>query len=196
MVNDMEIFSASTQELEQIIEDYPWFTLARKVYIQKFAGGDKEKIIPYIKDSSLFLLSRIGFLNAVEGAVGRDFSKPYDITALKENKPTPVVKPRPYIVGGDYFSKEDFQQLSSEGLAINVDFSFTGKESPAETFTETQNSNINDRKDVLITETLAEIYADQGLYSQAIEIYQQLILLYPEKNVYFASLIENIKNKL
>jgi hypothetical protein len=42
------------------------------------------------------------------------------------------------------------------------------------------------------TETLAQIYADQGYYKQAKYIYSQLILRYPEKNAYFAALIEKL----
>ena len=43
------------------------------------------------------------------------------------------------------------------------------------------------------TETLAQIYAEQGYYSQAKKIYSKLILAYPEKSAYFASLIRKIE---
>ena len=42
------------------------------------------------------------------------------------------------------------------------------------------------------TETLARIYAEQGYCQQAKEIYSKLILAYPEKNAYFAALIEKL----
>ena len=45
----------------------------------------------------------------------------------------------------------------------------------------------------LITETLAKIYMKQGLYNEALQSYQKLILKFPEKNSYFAGQIENIK---
>ncbi|MFO0357846.1 MAG: hypothetical protein ACK50A_12915 [Sphingobacteriaceae bacterium] len=45
----------------------------------------------------------------------------------------------------------------------------------------------------LVTETLAKIYALQGNTSKAIRAYQILSLKYPNKSVYFASLIENLK---
>lgn len=48
--------------------------------------------------------------------------------------------------------------------------------------------------DELITEELAEIYMNQGLTGQAIEIYRRLSLLNPEKSVYFAVLIEKAQN--
>jgi TolA-binding protein len=43
------------------------------------------------------------------------------------------------------------------------------------------------------TETLADIYATQGHKDKAIEIYEQLILKYPEKHIYFAAQIERLK---
>ncbi len=48
----------------------------------------------------------------------------------------------------------------------------------------------------LVTETLAIIYTDQGLYPKAIDVYKKLILKFPEKNAYFASRITELEQKL
>ena len=50
--------------------------------------------------------------------------------------------------------------------------------------------------DTLTTETLAEIYAEQGHYQRAIQAYEILCLKYPKKSGFFADRIEEIKNKL
>ena len=47
----------------------------------------------------------------------------------------------------------------------------------------------------LISEELADIYARQGLYAKAKEIYARLSLLYPEKSVYFAEIIAGLDTK-
>lgn len=47
--------------------------------------------------------------------------------------------------------------------------------------------------DELVTETLAEIYAKQGDTAKAKRAYQQLTLKYPEKSIYFASLIKKLE---
>jgi len=45
----------------------------------------------------------------------------------------------------------------------------------------------------IATDTLAEIYASQGHIDKAIEIYEHLVLKYPEKHIYFAAQIERLK---
>lgn len=45
-----------------------------------------------------------------------------------------------------------------------------------------------------VTENLAQIMVRQGKPEKAIDIYEKLILKYPQKNAYFASCIEKLKN--
>ena len=54
--------------------------------------------------------------------------------------------------------------------------------------------NIEDEED-MVSEELAEIYAKQGLYDDAIDTYRKLSLLNSEKSIYFAELIANLEEQ-
>lgn len=49
---------------------------------------------------------------------------------------------------------------------------------------------------ILVTETLANIYIEQGLIQKSIEVFKKLILKIPEKKSYFASRIEELEKNL
>jgi hypothetical protein len=53
-----------------------------------------------------------------------------------------------------------------------------------------------DENKMPVSETLAKIFALQGNFSKAIYVYEQLILIFPEKKPFFASQIKNLKKKL
>ncbi len=46
-----------------------------------------------------------------------------------------------------------------------------------------------------VSETLAKIYTEQGLYHKAIDTYKKLSLKYPEKSLYFAELIKQLEKQ-
>ncbi|MFZ9028560.1 MAG: tetratricopeptide repeat protein [Crocinitomicaceae bacterium] len=55
--------------------------------------------------------------------------------------------------------------------------------------------SLNDSS-VPVSETLAKIYALQGNYPKAIEAYEQLSLINPEKKIFFADRIKELKKKI
>ena len=53
-----------------------------------------------------------------------------------------------------------------------------------------------DENKMPVSETLAQVFALQGNINKAILVYEQLILIFPEKKSFFASQIRNLKRKL
>ena len=129
----------------------------------------------------------------------------------------------PYVVGGDYFSKADIDSLENKQENISLNYlkgagsaTSGGSATPGSGATsgsaamqgsgavaeggaiakdESSGEISLEIDSPLCTETLASIYAQQGYYQQAIEIYSKLCLLYPEKSAYFATLVKEVKIK-
>ena len=57
----------------------------------------------------------------------------------------------------------------------------------------TEDGRVNYDDLAFCTETLGHIYAQQGFYDKAIEVFSKLILLYPQKSAYFAALVNEMK---
>lgn len=115
--------------------------------------------------------------------------------AKKERAGSPVVTTIKYIpVGGDYFSREDFEQLEREdgGLPSEAAHLATGSSADSSYSCSViyPDGKVNFEDPEFYTETLGQVYAQQGYYEQAIEVFSKLILLYPQKSAYFAALVK------
>ena len=90
---------------------------------------------------------------------------------------------------------ERLTHLSTEDLIERFlkrdDYRIVAEEGAAEDLAQRE---IDDNGD-MVSEELAEIYLNQGLYDAAIDTYRKLSLLNSEKSIYFAGLIAKIEEK-
>ncbi len=112
--------------------------------------------------------------------------------------------PRIVLVGGDYFSRKELEELELDKNKPVDSFivekpsllksSILNRESQPIGLSEIDTAELFDDSE-FYTETLANIYMEQGFHKRALDVYAKLILLYPEKSSYFATLVKEIKNK-
>jgi hypothetical protein len=115
------------------------------------------------------------------------FAPDYKIeTAQKPEESTGEVKP-----SGNKDSEKKFR-LIDKFLEAQPKMP-AAKASGSDSLMDDEDQNKDVHED-FVTETLASIYAQQGYYKKAIQIFEKLSLKYPEKSVYFAAQIEKIKN--
>ena len=108
------------------------------------------------------------------------------IVEKEEVEDTASGKRKVYAGVGDYFSQDDYDQVRRAD--DNVFSKYAAKARQGRTSVE----ETPDMEFDMYTETLAGIYLEQGYPEQAKRIYSKLILAYPEKNAYFAALIQKI----
>jgi hypothetical protein len=90
-----------------------------------------------------------------------------------------------HVVGGDYFSQAEYDKVRRTD--DNVFSRYAAKAKQEKSYDLQEETEFD-----LYTETLAQIYLEQGYPEQARSIYSKLILANPEKNAYFAALISKI----
>ena len=190
MVNDtIDIHKLNLEELSGVIALYPWYTAARMELCRRLAEAGALSDAQ-IGQAAMYMNSRSA-LSALcrkkkEGEVAdRDIKEIIKAYLPREDKSLS----RPVrAAGGDYFTQAEYDQVRQTDDNI---FSTFASKARQEAGYVPEHIAEND----FCTETLATIYLEQNCKEQAINIYSKLILRYPEKSIYFATLIDEINKK-
>ena len=192
MVNPIDIHSLTLEELSGVISLYPWYGGARMELCRRMSGvGALSE--SQLAETALHLGNRGVLSDLLHEGRSVDCSDKDVHQLMQAFMPEePALQParKVYVVGGDYFSQDQYEDVRSDGDGIFSKFAAKARE---EGFTEEPEPEAG--KEGFCTETLAGIYLEQGYPQEAIDIYSRLSLRYPEKSVYFAALIEKIDKK-
>jgi hypothetical protein len=186
------------EDLEGILRKYPWFAIGYKELYDRVStkGGEFsfdaiKRIAPYMYSTEPIVRNtKKRVISNSNGAKAEIDEQDHSVIAVGQ------VKQREFfVVGGDYFGLKDYQEVKESGN--NIFDTFKGvSASDQEVKVQVDKSNDQFSDDEYCTETLARIYVAQGCFKRALQVYDKLILLYPEKSTYFAALKEEIKKQL
>ncbi|MDY3226927.1 MAG: hypothetical protein SOX36_04560 [Candidatus Cryptobacteroides sp.] len=184
------------EELAGVVNLYPWFAAARKELCVRMSalGGESWGVGQYA-DQAMYVADRSIISGIMRSSAVKDYSDSDLETLLSsymeesrsgdaaepDAQPARAARPVP---GGDFFSKDEYDKVRRAG----DNFTFRAPDRR-----EFASGNAEDSLSLeFCTETLAEIYAEQGYFEQSKSIYRKLLLAFPEKSAYFASLIEKL----
>ena len=188
----IDLKKLNLDELVGVVNLYPWFGGARKeLCIRMIRMGKGAWDEAQFADAAMYLPSRRKLSDIIRSAREQDWSdtevediiKSYITEQQEKNPENPTRKV--YAGVGDYFSQDDYDQVRQ--VDDNVFSRYAAKARQGK-----EQKDSTEPEFDIFTETLAQIYAEQGYYEHAKEIYSKLILAYPEKNAYFAALIEKL----
>ena len=192
----IDIKKLNIDELVGIINLYPWYGGARRELCARMSRmGDDALSDRQFSEAAMHVPSRDIIADLVRCANENDmtdsqvedlvlsYEREQEEAKRKEMEPSGRV----YAGVGDYFSQEEYEQVRRDEDNVFSRYAAKARKSRPEVFVAPVEQVFD-----LYTETLAQIYAEQGYYDQAKDIYSKLILAYPEKNAYFAALIQKI----
>ena len=193
----IDLRSLNIDELTGVVNLYPWYGAARKELCMRIAkyGGKVWGEHDYATNA-LYVGSRRIISDIVRSSKTRDYSdkdienllKAYTSSGAESEKTgkEEMQKRRTRAVGGDFFSQDEYDSVKESNDNI---FSAFASKAKGEEIREKSEETVLDS---FCTETLAQIYTEQGYFEQAKFIYSKLSLRYPEKNAYFAGLIQKL----
>lgn len=196
MSSYINLKTLNIDELAGVVNLYPWFGAARKELCQRIARlGGKGWGEGEYAGNALYVASRKIISDIVRSGRAGDYAdkdlrallKAYTAGEEVPQAEEPKAQQRKVrTAGGDFFSQDEYDTVRRED--DNVFSSFAAKAREEKSGEKSDKSIF----DSFCTETLAQIYVEQGYYQEAKFIYSKLILRYPEKSAYFADLIEKL----
>jgi hypothetical protein len=173
---------------QEIIQKYPYFMLARLIQAGKGITNDistvaamfpnREHLYNVLKNSSIF------------------YSTPESAKCMNENQGEDIFSLNDDLVV-DLHSCTTLDELVDKFNTKHPKIAYIHPEDinsfeEDKTYKDLCKNSLAERMNI-VSETLANIYKDQGNYDKAIKIYEVLTSKYPEKSSIFANSIETLK---
>ena len=177
LIENPDLLNQETlSELRDLTNEFPYFQAAWMLYLKNLKETNDAGFDEGLKKAALFIPDR---------------KQLYHFLHQKNDKYASA-----HYFGKDQFSPENQDNSKDNSLIDKFLSAAPGHiklKEPSQDDSKTENeilekSSIENHE--LITETLANIYLAQKKYDKALQAFKKLSLKYPEKSIYFASLIE------
>ena len=183
--NNLLLNNVTLPEIRRLTESYPCFHAAWMLLLKNLQQTGDTDLENYVRRAAIRIPDRkilynYLFSNQKDEAAGYYIEPPEILTTSpddeeQESEGNKLIEKflsggtQPLKIDADYKAEAEGDEVISKSLA---------------------------ESDELITETLANIYAEQKKYDKALEAFKKLSLKYPEKSIYFAARIEEIEKYL
>lgn len=193
----INLHSLNLDELVGVVNLYPWYGGARLELCRRMSKMGQAWEEDQYAAEALYLPFREIVADLLRHSREEDCSDK-DVRRLLAAYMEPVAQEEEsqdrepahtvHVVGGDYFSQAQYDKVKEGGDSVFSRFAVKIKAEAAAA--QAESTPIADR---FATETLARIFAEQGRPEEARRIYSRLILEFPEKSAYFATLIDSLE---
>lgn len=201
------------QEINALIEQYPWFEAAHIFDATRQGDGQQIRIrVAALYAQSRLLLqqyitkhNRTTTPKEIDTQEYEELAKPVlvevDLLEITENSQAEKIIESQNSLPNSLPSK-DLIELDEVDEKVDLIDAFLKAAPritpPKELPTDQEDISLESLKEPqdVATEMLARIFVEQKLFEKAIAAYEKLCLKYPEKSAYFASQIEEVKKKL
>ena len=159
------IYDYTTEQLRKLAEQYPWWSGSRVELLRRELAQQSS------------LEDRGCVINKDHYTTLITLLHPTAIVPIKEIDVARLTLLTTDDLIDRFLKRDDYRIVAEEGSADDL-----------------SRVEFDDDED-MVSEELAEIYLNQGLYDDAINTYRKLSLLNSEKSIYFAELIAQIEEK-
>lgn len=175
-----ELLDADTlPKLQALVQRYPSFQLAWMLLLKNMKLLNSPDFESTLAKGAFFITDRRRLYYFLQDQT------------IKDNK---AAERELNALSGEYSTTSNYQlEVEPEQGESLADLARSLRRKQAKTGDEEEKNESDEEAPEFVTETLAKIYVRQGMYRQAILAYEKLSLKYPEKNIYFAGQIEEVK---